>query len=342
LKTAISSFNKLSLVTLIAVYFLIFVGGVVRSSGSGMGCPDWPKCFGNWIPPTSLNQLPADYKEKYALNRGKKNKKFASLLKFLGFSDTAQQLMNDKTVLVEEDFNATKTWIEYLNRLVGIVIGFLIALLFWKSLKLIKVKPQLFVIASITLLGIMFQGWFGSIVVSTNLTTWTITVHMFLALVIIFLLILTYEKSRGDATFQLDINPLNLLLISCIASILIQILFGTQVREQIDKLSASLSRVHWIANLRVEFILHRSFSWIVLFLHIALIIHLRRTKKLGYLSTLLIGLVIIAIGSGAVMAYFSIPSYIQPLHLLLATLIFGIQILLFLKLNTQQPSAVIP
>ena len=63
------AFKRLSFTTLIAVYFLILVGGVVRSTGSGMGCPDWPKCFGTWVPPTSVDQLPDNYEKEYLDNR---------------------------------------------------------------------------------------------------------------------------------------------------------------------------------------------------------------------------------------------------------------------------------
>ena len=231
MKTAISSFNKLSLTTLVAVYFLIFVGGIVRSTGSGMGCPDWPKCFGRWIPPTSVEQLPSNYKKDYSAIRDRKNKKFASLLNVIGLKEVAQKLMIDKSILVEDDFNATKTWIEYLKRLVGIVIGFLIALLFWRAFKLRKENKLLFLFSSLTLVTVIFQGWFGSIVVSTNLTTWTITIHMLLAFILLFLLILLYWKSKNVVLFAFNFNLTTGLLISCILELLIQVLFGTQVKS---------------------------------------------------------------------------------------------------------------
>ena len=85
---ALNRFQKLALTTVAATLFLILVGSLVRATGAGLGCPDWPKCFGVWIPPTSLADLPAGY-------------------------DPA-------------DFNVFKTWTEYINRLIGVVIGLLI------------------------------------------------------------------------------------------------------------------------------------------------------------------------------------------------------------------------
>ena len=129
------AFYKLSLSTLVAVYLLILVGGIVRSTGSGMGCPDWPKCFGSWVPPTSVSELPENYKQIYAEYRDKKNQRFARYLRVIGLGSTADQILNDRSVLEEADFNVTKTWIEYFNRITGVIIGFLIFAVFVYSLK---------------------------------------------------------------------------------------------------------------------------------------------------------------------------------------------------------------
>ncbi|MCZ8069046.1 MAG: COX15/CtaA family protein [Bacteroidota bacterium] len=330
-------FYKLCLTTLVAVYFLIAVGGIVRATGSGMGCPDWPKCFGNLVPPTSIEQLPPDYKESYSALREKKNVKFAKYLQVIGMTDTANKILNDQSILVEADFNAVKTWIEYLNRLVGVVIGLLIVALFFQSLKFIKVKPILFWLSLATLLAVIVQGWFGSIVVSTNLTTWTITIHMFVAMMIVGFLVYLLFASNGKAPVEVTEKGIRGFLVVCMGLLLLQIYFGTQVREAIDKV-VSLPRNAWIENLGLAFIVHRSFSWIILIFNGILIWKLMKSTELKALSIVVILLILASFFTGVVMAYFSVPAAFQPIHLLLATVTFGVQLYLFFSITkAKQP-----
>ncbi len=334
--SATKGYYKLCLSTLVAVYFLIMVGGVVRTTGSGMGCPDWPRCFGQWVPPTSVSQLPSDYKDQYATIRNKKNQKFAQFLSSLGMDNTAEKILNDKSILVESDFNPQKTWIEYVNRLVGVIIGFLIIAVFIRSIKLRKDKPVFFWLSLLTLIAVMVQGWFGSIVVSTNLTSWTITLHMLLALIIVAILILLIHKA---AIHQVMIVPMHvkLLLGVCMILLLAQVLLGTEVRTVIDRVAElQEERINWISLIWNDFIVHRSFSWIVLAFHAVFILRLKKTTGNNTLSLSLVLLILLTILSGAGMGYFSVPAFLQPIHLLVATVTFGLQFLLFLRLNTNR------
>src|SRR5690606_34585518 len=104
----------------------------------------------------------------------------------IGMKDTANKLKNDPNLLVEENFNSSKTWTEYVNRLFGFLAGNAMLLaFFWLMLKYRKRK--LILLAGFNLILMAIEAWFGSIVVASNLVPWTITVHMLLALVIIAL-----------------------------------------------------------------------------------------------------------------------------------------------------------
>ncbi len=340
---------KLSIATLVAVYLLILVGGIVRSTGSGMGCPDWPKCFNSWVPPTEVSQLPQNYKEVYAQQRAEKNSRFTAYLESLGFSDLANRIKNDKSILVEEDFNASKTWIEYVNRLIGAVIGLLIFATFLASLKYWQSDRSLVWVSFAAVILVGFQGWIGSIVVSTNLLSGMITFHMLLALVIVSLLIYVAFRAQPPALSNEDILPkkeltsLNTLLVVLLLLTLGQILLGTQVRESVDIIAKELGgdrRQKWIESLGSIFTLHRSLSFIVIAAHLWLAATLfQRFGLRGNLTKWSLVLVVIIgmeVISGGIMAYFGIPRVAQPVHLLLATVAFGIQLFLLMKLNLGQ------
>jgi cytochrome c oxidase assembly protein subunit 15 len=298
-----------------------------------MGCPDWPKCFGAWVPPTSVSELPSNYKEIYASYREKKNVRFAKYLNAFGMESTAEQILQDKSILQEADFNPVKTLIEYLNRVLGVIIGFLIFAVFAFSLRYWKSNRKITFIAFAAFVLVGFQGWIGSFVVSTNLTPWTITVHMFLALLIVSLLIYLVTSSTRKSSLSLNSPFAFWWLIACITVLLVQILLGTQVREAIDRVAGLIPRDSWIANIEAEFIIHRSFSWIILLLHAGLIMKLRKTQGSKVFPIVLILLILGTILTGTAMAWFAVPPFLQPVHLLLATATFGVQFLFLLKLN---------
>ncbi len=305
-----------------------------------MGCPDWPKCFGSWVPPTSVGELPADYKEDYVQQRVEKNKKFSKYLTALGFDDLAYQVENDPSILEEEDFNAVKTWVEYVNRLIGAVIGLLIFGTFVLSIRYWKKDRPITVLSFVAFVLVGFQGWIGSIVVSTNLLQWMITIHMLLAIVIVCLLIYIYFRSKRDRLNHLTGLPgkLKWLVIACLLLTVIQVVLGTQVREGIDMVATYAARSEWISNLGLTFLIHRSYSLLLLALHVYMFYVLLKNVELKSITKWLLIIVAVEILSGALMAYFGVPAFIQPIHLLLGTLIVGVQYYLLLLINHKQKS----
>ncbi|SNS55809.1 cytochrome c oxidase assembly protein subunit 15 [Belliella buryatensis] len=343
---SINSFRRISLITVIAVYFLILVGGIVRSTGSGMGCPDWPKCFGSWVPPTSVNQLPNDYQEIYLEKRVEKNDRFVASLEKLGFTNKAEEIRNDKSILIEEEFNATKTWIEYINRLIGVVIGLLIILTVYRSLSLWSQDKLIPILSIGSLILVLFIGWIGSIVVSTNLLTWMITIHMLLALLLVCILIYIHFRAHhiGKEIKRRTYKSKRLSIILFIGFILmiVQIILGTQVREEIDQVATAMGnllRSTWIEQLGLPFLIHRSYSLVLLGIHLLFIYKIYkyslRNSGIFKLSQLLLIIIVFEILTGVGMAYFAIPAFLQPVHLLLGALIIGIQFLLLLNLFDQ-------
>ena len=132
-------------------YLLIFIGGLVRVAGAGMGCPDWPKCFGRWIPPISVEQLPTHI-------------------------DPAQ-------------FNFVLAWIEYCNRLFGAFIGLMITITCFLAIRYHRKEPKIMIPTIGAFILTLIEGWLGGVLVDTVLNPLTITLHLLLALFIVVLLI---------------------------------------------------------------------------------------------------------------------------------------------------------
>lgn len=309
------AFRRLGIMTIAAVYFLILVGGIVRASGAGMGCPDWPTCFGQLIPPTDVSQLPANYQEIYAH----------------GYQNAI--------------FNPIKTWTEYLNRLTGVSIGFLILLTAWASRAYKQVDKVVFYSCISVLLLVMFQGWLGSRVVASNLKPLVITLHMLLALFIVALLIYAIARSQRE-WLRLQRSPnlhakFLLVLKVAMGMTLLQIAMGTQVREAVDVMMNELKiadRQYWREGFPMVFYIHRSFSSVILVTNLWLVWRLHQAKQEGSshlyrFGYALIGLVVTAILAGVSLDRLGFPAIAQPIHLLMATLIFGMQFFIFISLR---------
>lgn len=333
-------FQKINLATIILLFILILAGGVVRSTGSGMGCPDWPKCFGRYVPPTSSSELPKDYKQKYVAGRLAKNQRFAKTLDVFGYSELAKRIREDKSILVPEEFNVAKTWTEYINRLIGVASGFFLLLTAVLAFSYRNENKWIPVLSILNVILVGFQGWLGSIVVSTNLVAWIVTVHMLLALAILAVSIITYHLARVYGRPKLNVNPVMhiVTLLALIISIL-QIAFGSEVREKIDAVAGHLQggyRDDWINNAGAIFTQHRDVAILVLVFNIALYALVRRTFSRHSLQQQIMSfvflMIMLQIVTGILLSYWALPPLAQAAHVLLATLVFSAQFYLMLNL----------
>lgn len=333
-------FVLLTKLTLIALMLVVVAGGLVRMTGSGMGCPDWPKCFGQYIPPTNISQLPVNYKTIYAEKRKKKIARFADLLDNIGLTQQASDLRNDDTILFEQNFSAFNTWTEFINRLIGAISGFLVLGVFLCSWAYVKNKKWLIFLCGIQLILLAFQAWMGAMTVATNLTPWVLSIHMITAIVLIALQIKIIRVARGEAARTILTNSYFFkgLLYFGIAISTIQILAGADVRQLIDGLHGHVSRENWIVSLGSNWFFHRSFALAVLAINAGLfIVNSKRNMRLTEVNWLM-AIVFLEALAGMGMAYFAVPAILQPIHLVLAILMIAIQFHLTHKINCTKKS----
>jgi cytochrome c oxidase assembly protein subunit 15 len=329
-------FIRFQWITLILIYLVVVAGSFVRITGSGMGCPDWPKCFGEWVPPTEKAQLPENYKEIYAEKRSKKIFKFCSFLRRIGLTETAQKVENDPTLLIEEDFNTRKTYIEYVNRLLGFLAGNAMLFGFVWMIRYYR-NRKILLLAGINLVLMGLEAWFGSIVVASNLVPWTITVHLLLALIIIglqlYLIYLVSPTQQKPIAVSATIKWLTWIILIIT---FYQMFLGTQVREHIDNLTKmGFGRESWTDQLGWEFLIHRSFSWLVLILLVYMAYQNERTHKHVIIRSAFIVLAIELI-SGVLLAYANMPGLVQTSHLIFATILLGVIFMSSLRMKVEK------
>ena len=329
-------FPKIVKIAIISVYLIFLAGAIVRMTGSGMGCPDWPKCFGYYIPPTSEEQITwksnKTYKEGHIIIKDE--------VLFVAESDLkTEKSFNPKnwtayTKHSYNKFNKFHTWTEYINRLVSVLAGFVFLFLIHGAFKLRKTDKRIPRLAFGAFFLMLFEAWLGKTVVDTNLTPAIITVHMVIGLIIIGLLLwLRFIVTNKKIIYKYNALFNKLLIISVIFS-LIQIAMGTQVRQFIDeqvKLYGFENKNHSLMNPSFKFYFHRSFTIAIVLVNLGMF-YINQLKNLGYtLVNWIVFLIFLEAITGILMYYAEIPIGTQAIHLLAGALLFGLQFYLWLQ-----------
>ena len=292
-------FRNFTILSTILTYVLIFVGGMVRVAGAGMGCPDWPKCFDRWIPPTSIEQLPDHI-------------------------DPAK-------------FNIVLAWIEYGNRLFGALVGLSIAITLYLGLKHCSHLPRIKWPLIAAFLLTLFEGWLGSVLVKTVLNPFTITLHLFFALIIVMLLVFvaqeTYYISNVDAEKNSHYpQKMNFLFALMSLSLLAEVVLGTEIRgglEMIRKDNPIVESQFLLDMLGPFKYAHTILGILITILAVLIWFSLVKSsinpsKLMVQSSTLIIALILTQIVTGEMLVFLKFMPIIQLFHLWIASWILGL------------------
>ncbi len=311
-------FQKLAAAALVSVLCLMFVGAIVRVTGAGMGCPDWPTCWGCLIPPTHVEQVD-----------------FAKL-PIEKFRQKATRMGRDPaTITVEslrQEFNPRHVWTEFLNRMASMPVAifslatFIAA--FWQREK----RPLVFWLAFAAVVTVMVNAWMGARLVYSNLASSNITLHLALAMSLLGMLV--YCAWRGtDHPWRIGMAPaplakLRLIVTLLLVGVVAEGILGSQVREMTDELAkshANTARATWANELEGswKYLVHRSFSWAVLGLTVWSWIMTKRHRAggIGKVERVVLGIVLAQMVLGIVMAQIHIYSWVQVLHVGLAAIL---------------------
>ncbi len=313
-------YQKLALAALISVLFLIFVGAIVRVTGAGMGCPDWPTCWGLLIPPTHVEQV----------EFGK--------LPIEKFQRKAERMGRDPATITKdtlaEEFNPRHVWTEFINRLCSLPVGFFTLATFIASFWQRKQRPAIFWLSFSALLLVMANAWMGARVVYSGLSPGVLSTHLALAMALICVLVYCHwagcskpEKIPSKPRTPASRPIVALLLISVVAEGIV----GAQIREMTDELAkfhTDSPRATWIGELEHSwlYLIHRSFSWFILILTIIAFLLARKIQdgRLYLSQKGVLAIVLAQMVLGLVMAQIHIYSWVQVLHVGLAAVLLAL------------------
>ena len=310
-------FQKVALAALVSVICLIFVGAIVRATGAGMGCPDWPKCWGQYIPPTDVSQidvtkLPIEkYKAKRASHGGNPDD------------------ITEETVLAE--FNPTHTWIEFINRMCSMPVGGFSVLTLIMAFKFRGTQKWVFYGAFTAVVLVGVSAWLGKRIVESGLQPGTITTHMALAILLMCVQVAVVwggaEKPWSMKFTDGMKNQLKWVGLGLMALIVLEGVMGSQVREMTDELKnshGSAPRSEWVTELEqsLVYIVHRSFSWAILIIGLWWFV-LNKKHRVGgvkWQELLVLGTIFAQMILGLILSNVGVLKVVQVLHIGLSSL----------------------
>ena len=321
----VSAFQKLATAALASVLLLIFVGAIVRVTGAGMGCPDWPTCWGCLIPPTSVDQVDFD------------------ALPIERFQSKAERMGRDPSDItlesLREEFNPRHVWTEFINRLTSLPVGFLCLATFIAAFGQMRCRPWIFVMAFASLLVVLINAWLGARVVYSGLQPGVLTAHLALAMALTGMLVFCawggcptpWRKSMDELALKHSRWWVTALLVL----VVVEGFLGAQVREMTDELAKGhgdlpqdASRSSWIGQLEqsVIYLAHRSGSWLILLLTTWCWWHSRRHSpgNQAWPEHGVLAIVWTQMALGVIMSQIHIYSWIQVLHVGLAAVLLSL------------------
>lgn len=329
-------YQRVAIAALASVIVLIFVGAVVRATGAGLGCPDWPFCWGCVVPPTSVDQV--DF-EKIDIER------FKSKVARTGGDPEAisEQSLRDA-------FNPVHVWTEYINRLTSLPVGlFTLVAAFMSVGQWRRGRKLVGFCGWLALVVVLTNAWLGRNVVLSGLKPGIITLHMGLAIFLLGLLV--YMGWRGaDRPWALPLKggsrrKLQIAVVTLLVFTIFEGLMGSQVREMTDHFAKEYSdvpRSAWTDKLEHTwmYVVHRSFSWVILAAAVGFYIMAREALPQGcrWLEKVILGLVLGQMVLGLVLSNVGILAVAQILHIGLSSLLVSSLVLWIFGAFHQQPS----
>lgn len=329
------TFLKFTKWTIFFTIFVVFAGSMVKVTGSGMGCPDWPKCFGYIIPPFTEEKI--TWKPNYEYEENQMIIQNGELLKAPQTFTTGYSFTRENWKLFDEhDYSLYKpmhTIIESINRWTSVLLGFVVAfmLLFSFFSKRFKVFNILFSLLTFLLIG--FEAWLGKLVVEGVLDPTDISYHMLAAFGIIIVLSVIHSKNAKEDTFT-ENKLLKKLQIGAFLYLLFQLVLGVVLRQTFDEF-VEVARDSWIDEAGIIFYIHRSSSLVYVlltFISWRIIKDLPKNSFIWKNFKWILILTILEILSGAIMGYLEVPKAAQPVHVILSSILLLVQGNLFFRL----------